>query len=103
MTPVFNGSASLRNAAGQLIESTTLSARRGDTIDEAFMVKLQDAATSLYRLDQIQTSGDHRTQYDSLPGGAVALLVCVGSAWIIMGGYLLISWAKGKKSGKQGK
>ena len=103
VTPVFNGSASLRNAAGQLIESTTIAARRKDTIDEAFMVKLRDAVASLYRLDQIQTSGDHRTQYDSIPAGSAALLTCIGAAWIIMGGYLVVSWAKGKKVKKQGK
>ena len=37
ITPVFNGSASLRNAAGQLIENTAKSTRRNETVDEAYI------------------------------------------------------------------
>lgn len=51
-TPVYNGSASLRNAAGQLIEDVTKSVRRKETVDAAYMAKLYDSVTSLYRLDQ---------------------------------------------------
>ena len=39
-TAVFNGSASLRDAAGQLIESTVKSVRRKETIDDAYIAKL---------------------------------------------------------------
>ncbi|MBR2716816.1 MAG: extracellular solute-binding protein, partial [Oscillospiraceae bacterium] len=35
ITPVFNGSASLRDAAGSLIESTAKAVRYGQTVDEA--------------------------------------------------------------------
>ena len=34
ITPVFNGSASVRDAAGQLIENTTKSVRRSQTVDD---------------------------------------------------------------------
>ena len=37
VTPVFNGSASLRDAAGQLIESVTKSVRRKETVDDAYI------------------------------------------------------------------
>ena len=40
ITPVFNGSTSLRNAAGQLIEEVTKSMRRDETVDEAYMDNL---------------------------------------------------------------
>ena len=40
VTPVFNGSASLRDAAGQLIEDVTKSVRRKQTVDESYMQKL---------------------------------------------------------------
>ena len=40
VTPVFNGSASLRDAAGQLIENVTKGVRRGQTIDDALTKKL---------------------------------------------------------------
>ena len=36
VTPVFNGSASLRDAAGQLIENTAKSVRRGETVDDSY-------------------------------------------------------------------
>ena len=52
VTPVFNGSASLRNAAGQMIEEVKKSARRGDTVDDAYLDNLFAEMTSLYRLDQ---------------------------------------------------
>ena len=51
-TPVYNGSASLRNAAGQLIEDVTKSVRRKETVDAAYMAKLYDSVTSLYRLER---------------------------------------------------
>ena len=41
-TPVFNGSASVRDAAGQLIENVTKAVRRKTTVDEAYMAKLYD-------------------------------------------------------------
>ena len=41
VTPVFNGSASLRDAAGQLIENVTKSVRRKEEIDDAYMVELK--------------------------------------------------------------
>ena len=53
VTPVFNGSASLRDAAGQLIESVTKSVRRKQEIDDAYIDKLYSDVTSLYHLDQI--------------------------------------------------
>ena len=51
VTPVYNGSASLRDAAGQLIENVTKSVRRKETVDDAYMDKLFSDVTSLYRLD----------------------------------------------------
>ena len=43
VTPVFNGSASLRNAAGQMIENVTRSVRRKETVDDAYIDKLETA------------------------------------------------------------
>ena len=40
VTPVFNGSASLRDAAGQLIEDVTKSVRRKQTVDGAYLDRL---------------------------------------------------------------
>ena len=47
-TPVYNGSTSLRNAAGQLIENVVKSVRRKETVDDAYMTRLYADVTSLY-------------------------------------------------------
>ena len=54
VTPVFNGSTSLRNAAGQLIENVNKGVRRGQRYDNAAIDKLFEEVSALYRLDQIQ-------------------------------------------------
>ena len=80
VTPVFNGSASLRNAAGQLIEDVKLSARRKEVIDDAYLDALFAEMTSLYRLDQI-TGTDGKISLGPLPEGAKALLCGLGLTW----------------------
>ena len=57
VTPVFNGSASLRDAAGQLIENTVKSIRRKETVDEAYMEQLFADVNALYHLDEHTASG----------------------------------------------
>ena len=49
-TPVFNGSTSVRDAAGLLIENVCKAQRRNQTVDEAFMEKLRSEVCSLYQL-----------------------------------------------------
>ncbi len=93
VTPVFNGSASLRDAAGQLIENVTKSVRRGQTVDDEYFVKLQEDVTSLYRLDQLGASmngsGAERGELGPLPGASKALIIVLCAAWVGMGAYLL--------------
>ena len=60
VTPVFNGSVSLRNAAGQLIEEVTKSMRRNQPVDDAYIEALFKEMTSRYRLDLIQKTGDKK-------------------------------------------
>lgn len=92
-TEVFNGSASLRDAAGQLIENVTKSARRKETIDDDYMEQLFDDITSLYRLDQISTV-DGKVELGPLPSTAVALLAALAAAWICIIGYFLYERVK---------
>ncbi len=54
VTPVFSGSASLRDAAGQMIEEVVKAKRRGKTVDDAFLDDLFEKMKSLYRLDQVK-------------------------------------------------
>lgn len=98
VTPVFNGSASLRNAAGQMIENVTKSVRRGETIDADYMETLYSDVTALYRLDQNgeQTSAAGKTDLGKLPGMAVGLLTGLAVVWSLIGLYLLREQMKKK-------
>ena len=86
-TVVFNGSASLRTAAGELIESVTKSERRKETVDDAYFKKLFSDITSLYRLDQV---GGSKTDLGALPSGAVALIVILVTVWVGIGCFYFI-------------
>ncbi len=89
VTPVFNGSASLRDAAGQMIENVTKSIRRKQTVDEAYMENLYADMTSLYRLDQIAVDGNGKKMLGKLPTASVMLLASLAVVWILMGLYVL--------------
>ena len=97
ITPVFNGSTSLRDAAGQLIENTVKSARRKETIDEAYMDKLFDDVTSLYRLDQLNNTGINSRDLGPLPKTSVVLLSSLGIIWLLIGIYYLRELVKKSK------
>ncbi len=97
VTPVFNGSASLRDAAGQLIESVTKSVRRGQTVDDAYMDALYEDTEALYHLDAISPAEDAGTM-GPLPGASVALLWCLGGAWVCILGYLAFQGLRRRKN-----
>jgi len=97
VTPVFNGSTALRNAAGQMIEEVKKGARRGETIDEAYLDALFAEMTSLYRLDQISSSGGKVT-FGELPVASRALLTILAASWICMGIYVAVEQLKKKKT-----
>lgn len=97
ITPVFNGSASLRDAAGQMIENVTKSIRRKQTVDESYMDALFDDVTSLYRLDQ-QTSGTSgKADLGPLPATALLLLGSLALIWVLILFYLLANAVKKRK------
>ncbi len=88
VTPVFNGSASLRDAAGQLIEETAKAVRRKKTVDDAFIDGLYDQISSLYRLDQLgaQAGGRaSRKDLGPLPATSVLLLGALAAVWVLLG------------------
>ncbi len=91
VTPVFNGSASLRDAAGQLIEDVTKSVRRKQTVDDAYMEKLFHDTTALYRLDQISAAADGPAELGPLPQEALVLLVTLGAVWLLILLYALLT------------
>ena len=92
VTPVFNGSASLRSAAGQLVENTVKGARRKQEMNDAFIENLYSEVRSLYRLDQI--SGTRQTQ--EIPTGSWVLLGTIAAVWVLIGIFKLREAKKNK-------
>jgi multiple sugar transport system substrate-binding protein len=98
VTPVFNGSTSLRDAAGQLIESTTKAARRNQTVNDEFIENLYDDTISLYRLDQLDSGSiSEKEDLGPLPQTAVILLSSLVAAWILIAAYVLHGVVRKKK------
>lgn len=98
VTPVFNGSASLRDASGQLIENTVKSVNRKQTVDDAYVEKLFDDVKALYRLDQpgggAETQAGGRAELGELPRTSVILLCSLGGAWVLIFIYLILQRLK---------
>ena len=84
VTPVFNGSASLRSAAGQMIENVAKSVRRHETVDEAYYEKLYGDITSLYRLDSLGGSVGGKAELGELPTTAKILIASLCTAWVLI-------------------
>ena len=89
VTPVFNGSASLRDAAGQLIENVAKSVRRRETVDEAYIDELFDDVSSLYHLDQVGSNEGSKEDLGPLPMESIALIVTLVVVWVFVIIYLL--------------
>lgn len=97
VTPVFNGSTSLRNAAAQLINSVVKSVRRREVVDDAYIENLYGEVTALYRLDQLSASRDTRAELGPLPVEAKLLLAALGVVWIGIGAYFVRDLVKKRK------
>ena len=105
-TPVFNGSASVRNAAGSMIEETAKGVRRKKTIDDAFIDNLYSKMVSQYHLDQLQVSTPDASNAEEekeekdplnrdlgpLPGTSIALLATLVLVWAGILAYIF--WDK---------
>ena len=101
VTPVFNGSASLRDAAGQLIENTVKSIRRKETVDEGYLDKLFSDVTALYRLDQGGGgAAGGKEDLGPLPMGAKALIGGLAVVWLCILVYVIRETLKKKKIAK---
>ena len=96
-TPVFNGSASLRDAAGNMIELTVSSATKNRVINEEFMDLLFTRVVSLHKLDQIVTKeGPQKQEFGKLPNEAKLLIGTLIFAWVCIIGYFGLNYAKAK-------
>ena len=114
VTPVFNGSASVRDAAGQLIENVNKAVRRKTVVDEAYMDSLCDEVISLYRLQNVVRDGSQNAEglnaapaqtgasdgLGALPGGSRALLISLAVIWALIGLFALRGLIKKKQAEK---
>ena len=99
ITPAFNGSASLRKAAGLLIEEAGKSTTRVN-LDDKQVEKLYQKVISLYKLDELGGKGDIKLKLGSLPTGSVVFLSALAVAWIGIGSYFAVSYVKKRKNCK---
>ena len=96
-TPVFNGSASLRDAAGTLIENVTLAVRRKQIIDEKYIEGLYEDVQALYRLGEHEPSKGIKEERGPLPLGSAALIAALVLAWAAILAYLAFEVVKKQK------
>ena len=101
---MFNGSASLRDAAGYLIENVTKAVRRKQTVDDAFLEKLYSDTASLYHLGQLGSSNGvyaDKATLGKLPTTSVILLSSLAVVWIFILIYVVFGAVKKKMSQKR--
>ena len=89
VTPVFSGSASLRNAAGQMIEDVAWAGKTNKTVDDEYIQGLYGKMKSLYHLEKVAL-GD-------FPAGSIVLLASIGTIWVAMGTILIVKKVKKRK------
>ena len=101
ITPVFNGSASVRNAAGQLIETAVKSAKNNKDVNDDYIEYMYTEIGKLYRLDQISISEDGgKRDLGPLPTGAKALIWGVLVVWLCIIAYFVTGTIKERKKHK---
>lgn len=98
VTPVFNGSVSLRNAAGEMIERIVEDTERKMKINDKYMESLFEKMVSLYRLDQISLDEVYKKKITTLPTESVILLVSVGCVMAVLGGFMAYEKLKKQKN-----
>ena len=96
VTPVFNGSASLRDAAGMLIENTAKATNRKQTTDDAYYEKLYEDMYTLYHLGEGGDAAAGKAELGELPATAVVLLGSLAAAWLLIGVYVVCEFKRKK-------
>ena len=100
VTPVFNGSANLRQAAGDLVEESCKAGRQKRKLD---IDKIFTDQQALHYLDEIVVRDAQGVAYGGketfgpLPTGSVALLVGLGTIWIGLAAWAVTEFVKKKK------
>ena len=95
-TPVFNGSASLRNAAGSMIEEVAKATKRKKNVNDKFINNLYNDTISLYRLDQIEAA-QGKVRLRQMPKESIALLSGIAVVWVGIISYAVIKYLRRRK------
>ena len=107
ITPVFNGSTALRNAAGYLIEMTIKEINKNskvingdnykDVINEKFFDDLFAKTINKYKLNDIDRNIGYVITDKKLPMTSIILLLSIGIAWIVIIFFATRKYLKAKK------
>lgn len=98
VTPVFNGSTSVRDAAGQLIENVTKAVRRKKTVDDKFIDATYEEVKALYHLDSGSSgAGGGKKSLGPLPAASKALIGVLIGAWVVIGFFAVKGKLKKEK------
>ena len=99
ITPVFNGSTSLRSAAGEMIELTVDAKimKPKQTVDDEYIEAVYDKVTSLYHLDGI---GNKAEMSESLPAFSIAIICTLAGVWVLIGVYAVFLFIKNHRAKK---
>lgn len=99
VTPVFNGSASLRSAAGMLIERVSKDVRRGNVEkpDSEYYATVFDEVSAYYKLDTILRDPGTMVDLGEMPFESIALIVTLCFVWGALGTYYAVSYIRNKK------
>ena len=102
ITPVFNGSTNLRNAAGEMIELVVDAkiAKQKQTVDDAYIEGVYEKMISLYHLDGMGNKGELS---ETLPQFSVILIFAIVGVWAVMIGYVLYDFLKKIKTNNKNK
>jgi len=87
-----------------LIENTTKSVRRKETIDDAYILSQYKEVTSLYRLDQITLQGgsvsSEKGELGELPQESCLLITALIAIWVLLAAYCLNEFLRKKRAEK---
>lgn len=89
VTPVFNGSASLRAASGDLIESVVKGVRRKQNVDDKYIDALFKETVALHHLNSVTGTNVAPSDLGPLPIASRVLLLTLVIVWVLIGLYYL--------------
>jgi len=96
VTPVFNGSTSLRNASGEMVDNVVKAIERRKTVDEKYVDNLYEDMKKLYKLNYNRVKNE--VDFGPMPISSTVLIVSVSVIWVGIIAYVV--WDKVQKQKK---